>query len=62
MINYKKLYAYLVVQIDDTVQTICQNLLEGKHGFDELNTVGVKLRDALLNAEEMYLDDSGDSG
>lgn len=57
MKDYQKLYAYLVGQIDDTIQIICQNLLAGKHGFDELNAIGIKLHDALLATEEMYLND-----
>ena len=58
MIDYQKLYAYLVGQIDDTIQLICSDLLNGQHGFQELNAVGEKLRDALSTAEEMYLDDT----
>ena len=58
MVDYQKLYAYLVGQIDDTIQLICSDLLNGQHGFQELNAVGEKLRDALSTAEEMYLDDT----
>ena len=58
MTDYKKLYAYLVGQIDDTIQLICYDLVNGQHGFQEFNAVGEKLRDALLKAEEMYLEDS----
>ena len=54
--NYQKLYAFLVGQVDDTIQVICENLMAGRHGFHELNAVGKKLRDALLTAEDMYLD------
>ena len=57
-IRYDKLYSYLVGQIDDVLQLICYDLLKGKHGREELNEVGEKLRDALLTAEEMYLDES----
>ena len=57
MVNYQKLYAYLVGQIDDTLQLICYDLLKGQHGRDEVNEIGEKLRTALLNAEEMYLDE-----
>ena len=59
--NYQKLYAYLVGQMDDTIQFICDKLLKGEHGFEELNAVGEKLRDVLLTAEEMYLDDAAES-
>ena len=58
MVDYQKLYSYLVGQIDDTIQLICSDLMNGQHGFQELNAVGEKLRDALLTAEEMYLDDT----
>ena len=57
-IRYDKLYSYLVGQIDDVLQLICYDLLKGQHGREELNEVGEKLRDALLTAEEMYLDES----
>ena len=59
-VKYDKLYSYLVGQIDDVLQLICYDLLNGQHGWDELNEVGEKLRDALLAAEEMYLDESED--
>ena len=58
MVDYQKLYSYLVGQIDDTIQLICSDLMNRQHGFQELNAVGEKLRDALLTAEEMYLDDT----
>ena len=61
MINYQKLYAYLVGQIDDTIQLICSDLINGQHGFKELNAVGEKLRDALLTAEEIYLAETEDA-
>ena len=58
---YQKLYSYLVGQIDDTLQLICDDLLKGKHGFTELNEVGEKLKAALLTAEDMYLDETDES-
>ena len=62
MVDYQKLYAFLVGEIDDTIQAICSNLVNGQHGWHELNAVGEKLRDALLKAEDMYLDDTEDKG
>ena len=59
-VNYQKLYAYLVGQIDDTIQMIADDLFHGKHGRDELFGVGDKLKTALMTAEEMYLDDTED--
>ena len=56
--NYKKLYSYLVGQVDDVLQLICYDLLKGQHGREELDEIGEKLRAALLTAEEMYLDDT----
>ena len=56
MVNYQKLYSYLVGQIDDVLQLICYDLLKGQHGRAELNEVGEKLKAALYTAEEMYLD------
>ena len=58
MVNYQKLYAYLVGEIDDTIQIICDRLLSGKYGFAELNEVGEKLKAALYTTEEMYLDEA----
>lgn len=40
---YQRIYSYLVGQVDDTLQLICDDLLNGKHGFAELNEVGEKL-------------------
>ena len=55
--NYQKLYAYLVGQIDDTLQLIAEQLQSESPGYKELYEVGKKLKTALLTAEEMYLDD-----
>ena len=55
---YQRIYSYLVGQVDDTLQLICDDLLNGKHGFAELNEVGEKLKAALLTAEEMYLNET----
>ena len=57
-INYQKLYAYLAAQIDDTLQIIAGDLVCGQTGWNELNTVGEKLKNALLTAEEMYMDET----
>ena len=56
-VNYQKLYAYLVGQVDDAIQMVGNSLFHGKHGYDELFAVGDKLKTALLTAEEMYLDE-----
>ena len=58
MVNYQKLYAFLVGQIDDVLQLICYDMLKGQHGREELNEVGEKLKAALLTAEEMYLNET----
>lgn len=55
-VDYKKLYTYLVGQIDDTLQLIAGDLVGGNSGWKELNAVGEKLKNALLAVEEMYLD------
>ena len=55
-VNYQKLYAYLTGQIDQTLQQIAGDLISGEPGWKELNAVGEKLKNALLTAEEMYLD------
>lgn len=56
--DYKKLYAYLVGQIDDTLQMIAGDLVAGNTGREELYAVGEKLKNALLTAEDMYLDET----
>ena len=54
-VNYRKLYSYLVAQIDDALQCIAGELMS--NGDNEpLVRVGDKLKDALLTAEDMYLD------
>ncbi len=54
---HQKLYAYLVGEIDNTLQMIAGNLVNGTAGWSELNAVGEKLKNALLIAEERYLDE-----
>lgn len=54
---YKKLYAYLAGQIDETLQMIAQNLVSGNTGWSEMNTIGEKLKNALLTAEEQYINE-----
>ena len=61
MVDYQKLYTYLVGQVDETIQMICSDLINGQHGFKEMNAVGEKLRDALLTAEEIYLTETEDA-
>ena len=53
---YEKLYHYLAGQIDETLQIIARDLVCGNSGWKELNAVGEKLKNALLSAEERYLD------
>ncbi len=56
--NYQKLYAYLVGQIDDTLQDIAGELVSGGCEQSSLVAVGNKLKNALLTVEEMYLDEA----
>ena len=48
--DYQKMYSYLVGQIDDTLGMM--------YGLDIMPTAGIrkKLENALLTAEEMYID------
>lgn len=55
---YNKLYAYLAGQIDETLQMIAQNLISGNTGWAEMNAIGEKLKNALLTAEEQYMNDA----
>ena len=56
--DYRKLYAYLAGQIDDVLQLIAEDLVRQTCSWNELNAVGCKLKDALLTAEEMYLEEA----
>lgn len=58
MADYQKLYAYLVGQIDNTIQKICEDLINGRHGWNELNAVGIQLREILYHTEDMYLEEN----
>ena len=55
-VNYQKLYAYLAGQIDDTLQIIADELCKEEHTYDSIITIGDNLKDALLTAEEWYID------
>ena len=55
---YNKLYAYLAGQIDETLQIIAQNLVSGNTGWAEMNAIGEKLKNALLTAEEQYMNNA----
>ena len=57
---YQKFYAYLVGQIDDTLQWIAGELVSDTD-TDTLRTVGEKLKRALLTAEDLYLDEADDA-
>ena len=52
---YQKLYAYLVGQVEDSLQLIADDLMRGSYGREELIAVGEKLKSALLQAEETYI-------
>lgn len=60
-VEYKKLYAYLVGQVDDTLQMIAGHLIDGNSENESLVAVGNKLKNALLTAEDMYLDAEEDN-
>ena len=55
---YQKLYSYLVGQVDNTLQMIAGHLTDGVAGRDALIAVGEKLKNALLTAEDMYLNET----
>lgn len=53
MVDYKKLYAYLVGQIDNALQIMdTQNLLEYDHVRDILHTALLKAEDMVIDGEE----------
>lgn len=53
---YQKMYAAVVGEVDDTLQIICQAVADREYTVEKLNEIGEKLRNALLKAEDMYLD------
>lgn len=53
---YKKMYATVVGEVDDTLQIICVAITKQEYTFEKMNEIGEKLRNALLTAEDMYLD------
>lgn len=53
--RYQQLYAYLVGQVDDSLQMIGKALLRENCGREDLLAVGQKLKAALQEAEERYL-------
>ena len=56
-VDYRKLYAYLVGQVDDALQMIAYGYGREGYGKDQLVIdVGCKLKDSLERAEEMYME------
>ena len=53
---YKKMYATVVGEVDDTLQIICAAITNQEYTLEKMNEIGEKLRNALLTAEDMYLD------
>lgn len=58
--RYQQLYAYLVGQVDDSLQMIGEALLRENCGRADLLAVGEKLKAALQEAEERYLQAEGE--
>lgn len=52
---YKKMYAAVVYQADSILQELADTLANPDCGWDELNEFGERLKQALLDAEEIYL-------
>lgn len=52
---YKKMYSTLVAQADQILQELASTLTSQNCGWKELNLFGTKLKQALLDAEEIYL-------
>ena len=54
---YKKMYTYLVKEVDDTLKMAGKRFFQEGYAKDRLLTDTMdKLKNALLTAEEMYLD------
>ena len=54
-VDYQKLYAFLVGEMDNILQRIADDLISQKCDWHEMNEIGNRLKDALLKAEERYL-------
>ncbi|MBD5149670.1 MAG: hypothetical protein HDT18_04715 [Oscillibacter sp.] len=53
---YRKMYATLAGRIDTTLNFMEECLLHQNCDWKNMNQAAKKLKDALLEAEEMYLD------
>lgn len=53
---YKKMYATVAGEVDDTLQLIANALLADDCNRDKIIEIGEKLKKALSDAGEMYLD------
>ena len=58
---YKKMYAVLVGHADDILQELAGKLTDQDCGREALMDFGEKLKQALLEAEEIYMS-AGDDG
>ena len=54
-VDYQKLYAFLVGEVDSVLQQIADDLMQQTCGWHEMNEIGNRLKHALLEAEERYL-------
>ena len=53
---YEQLYAYLVGQVDDTLQYLSQVLTQRTFDFAHVDHAAEMLRNALLTAEDRYVE------
>ena len=62
-VDYQKLYAFLVGEMDNILQRIADDLISQKCDWHEMNEIGNRLKNALLEAEESVIgeDESPDS-
>lgn len=56
-VDYQKLYAFLVGEVDDVLQRIADDLIQQNCTWQEMNEIGNRLKGALLEAEERVLGD-----
>jgi len=54
------MYASVVSNVDDTIAYIAKLLSKEKCGKEELVEVGKRLKEALLEAEDMYIESDGE--
>lgn len=59
---YKKMYATLVGRVDQSISDLLNIAIQGPCGRDQILKAAEELRQALAEAEDMYLDGTEGAG